>query len=548
MRGTFMPTSIALPSSYSAPATASGTPSALTRRLSALLLAAGLMAGCGGSGTATEQAVTAAGGKDALLTAKSHSAVATGQRFDNSQTRKAGDPAFAISGDFSYTLTHDISGDRTSVAWMRPSLLAGPLAYSEITDRDVGYFNGVDSAFTMMPQTPMQSARVAAVRKHVRLFNPHLLLRRALEKPESVTIKEEATYNGAPHSVIELADTFQPIRLFVKKDTGLVAKVETLEDDPLRGDATIEVAFDDYRAVGGLMIPHKATLSQGGVVLHKEVRSSVAVNGPIVDSLFSIPAVAKSTANAKDALRGEAISEYLHRYAAIGVSLDFDQSLAVKSDMLAQGVYLINGANAHTLAIELPTQVVAAEAPLDDARSRVVIAEIKRLFPGKPIKYVINTHHHDDHSGGLRTYVAEGATVVTGAQNEAFYKTIFAAPHKARPDALEQRPTQARIQAVGSTAFDITEGARKVRVMPLATTHADGMLMVYVEDVQVLLVADLYSPGFFPTNMPIPGTFGAGAKELYAALMGSGLSVQTIAGVHGVGTSTMAILKVNAGF
>jgi glyoxylase-like metal-dependent hydrolase (beta-lactamase superfamily II) len=523
--------------------------SSFRSRLSSLFLAAGLLGACGSSTSLpADQAVNAAGGKDALLAANSQSVVASGQRFDNTQTRKAGDPAFQITGDFSYTLTHDVKGDRTRVAWLRPSLFAGPLMYSEIVDRDVGCFDGIDSAFTMMPQTPMQSARVAAVRKHVRLFNPHLLLRRAAEQPESVTVKEDASFNGAAHTVLELADAFKPIRLFVRKDSGLVAKVETLEDDPLRGDVSIEVAFEDYRAVSGLQIPHKATLSQSGVVLHKEVRSSVTINEAVSDSLFAIPAAATSTPNPQDAQRGEAISEYLHRYAAIGVSIDFDQSLSVKTDMLAQGVYLINGANAHTLAIELPTQVVAAEAPLDDARSRVVIAEIKRLIPGKPIRYVINTHHHDDHSGGLRTYVAEGATVVTGAQNEAFYKTIFAAPHRARPDALEQKPTPARIQAVSSTPFEITEGARKVRVLPLATTHADGMLMVYVEDVQLVLVADLFSPGFFPTNMPIQGGFAAGAKELYMALMSSGLAVQSIAGVHGFGTATMATLRVNAGF
>ena len=534
-----MPTQITKPSVSSV--------SSFRNRFSPLLLSAGLVLGCGSSATTTDQAVSSAGGKDAILATNSQSIVATGQRFDNTQTRKGGDPAFQITGDFSYTLTHDVKNDRSSFAWMRPSLFSGPLSYSEIVNGEVGYFNGIDSAFTMMQQTPMQSARVAAVRKHVRLFSPHLLLRRALEKPESVTIKEDVTVNGAAHGVLELADSFQPIRLYVKKDTGLVTKVETTEDDPVRGDALVEIAFDDYRAVGGLQIPHKATLSQGGVVMHKEVRSSVTLNGAVPDAQFAIPAAAASTKNAKDAERGEAISEYLHRYASIGVSLDFDQSLSIKSDALGQGVYLIHGANAHSLAIELPTQVVVAEAPLDDARSRAVIAEVKRLIPSKPIKYVINTHHHDDHSGGLRTYVAEGATVVTGATNEAYYKTLFAAPHKARPDSLEMRPAQAKIQTVSGTPFDISEGARKVRVVPLTTTHADGMLMVYVEDIQLVMVADLYSPGFFPTTMAIQGPFAAGAKELYTSLMSSGLTVQNIVGVHGFGTATMATLKVNAG-
>lgn len=518
----------------------------LLKRLVPFVLSAGLLPGC--SGTAVDQAVKAAGGKDAILSASSQVVVSSGQRFDTSQTKRAGDPAFQIPGDFNATTTYDISGERASVAWMRPSLFGGAFAYSEITAGEVGYFNGVDSVFTQMPQTTMLSGRVAAVRKHVRLFNPHLLLRKALEKPESVTIKDDADYKGVAHQVIELSDAFAPVRLFIDKDSGVVAKVETVEDDPMLGDNTIEVAFDDYREVSGIKIPHQATLSQSGVVLHKETRASVTLNGAVADSLFAIPAALPKTVDAADAARGEALSEYLHRYAAIGVNLDFDQSKYIKTDTLATGVYLINGTAAHTLAIELPTQIVVAEAPLDDARSRAVIAEIKRLIPNKPIKYIINTHHHVDHAGGLRTYVAEGATVVTAQQNEAYYKTVFAAPHKARPDALEQKPTTAKIQTVGTTSYDITDGARRVRVMPLTTSHADGMLMVYVEDVQILLVADIYSPGFFPANMPIQGPFATGAKELYTALSTSGLTIQSIAGVHGAGTATLATLRTQAGF
>jgi glyoxylase-like metal-dependent hydrolase (beta-lactamase superfamily II) len=518
----------------------------LSSSLSPLLLAAALSPGCGGS--AVEQAASAAGGREALLGMSSQMITATGQRFDSTQTKRADDPAYQVPGDFQQTLLYDLKSDQASVAWVRPTIFGFPLMYSEIAHRDTGYFKGGESFVSMAPQSPMLSSRVAAVRKHLRLLHPHLLLRRALEAPDSVTVKDEAVLNGASHHVLELADAFRPIRLFVNKDSGLVSKLETVEDDPVAGDSTVEVAFDDYREAGGLVVPYQATLSLAGVVVHKEKRSAVTVNAAIDGSQLAIPSAVMSQPNAKDAARGEAISEYLHRIAAVGASFDFDQSTSVQSSNLAAGVYLIGGAGAHTLAIELGSQIVVAEAPADDARSRVVIAEIRKLIPGKPIKYIINTHHHHDHAGGVRTYVAEGATVVTSQLNESFFRKMFAAPHKARPDLLEERPAQAKLQAVGSSGFEIAEGARKVRVLPLATSHADGMLMVYVEDVQLLLVADVYSPGFFPANAPIMGPFLPFAKELYTALMSSGLSVQTIAGVHGVGTATLATLRINAGF
>lgn len=79
---------------------------------------------------------------------------------------------------------------------------------------------------------------------------------------------------------------------------------------------------------------------------------------------------------------------------------------------------------------------MVVEAPLNEARSLAVIAKVKETIPGKPIKYLVNTHAHFDHSGGLRTYVAEGATIVTHRGNEAYYKKVWAAPHTLNPCAV----------------------------------------------------------------------------------------------------------------
>ena len=123
------------------------------------------------------------------------------------------------------------------------------------------------------------------------------------------------------------------------------------------------------------------------------------------------------------------------------MSFDFNSGSVVKTERIAPGIYQITGGAAHPMAIEMAKEIVVVEAPIDDDRSRAVIEKLKELIPGKPIKWIINSHFHDDRSGGLRTYVAEGAAVVTGAANVPYYQQVFSAPHALRPDALqENRP------------------------------------------------------------------------------------------------------------
>lgn len=514
-----------------------------------LALCAGSLLACGGQ-RALDLAVEGTGGKEALLALTSQVTATGGQRFEPGQGRTPSDPPLAL-GDFTYTASHDIAGDRLAVEWKRPSLIGLPLSYSEVLNRDLGHFRGADSvAAPQQTQAPMLSGRTAAVRKHQRLFQPHLLLRRALQRPEIVVSQGDSIYQGVPHKLLTLKDGFQPLNLYINAQTGTPSLLETVEDDPMRGDALIQVTYADYRAVGGLKIPHEVTLSLSGVQIHAEKRSSITVNAPVADSLFALPTGVQPSFDAADAQRGEAISEYLHRFAALGFSADFDGARSVTTPQYGRGVFHIAGAGAHSLAIELQQGIVVVEAPGDDARSRAAIAAIRRVLPAsKPITHIINTHHHDDHAGGLRTYVAEGAAVVTASSNDAYLRRSLTTPHTSRPDTLQQKPTALRVQTVGDAALEIKDASRTIRVHKIANVHAEGMLVVHVMDEKLLFVADLYSPGFFPPDMPIPGLFGAGARDLYKAILDLKLDdpALRIIGAHGFGTANVATLKVNAG-
>jgi glyoxylase-like metal-dependent hydrolase (beta-lactamase superfamily II) len=123
-----------------------------------------------------------------------------------------------------------------------------------------------------------------------------------------------------------------------------------------------------------------------------------------------------------------------------------------------------------------------------------VIAEARRLIPGKPIRYVVNTHAHFDHSAGLRTFAAEGATVVTQAANVAFLADALGRPRTLRPDALARAPRPLRFLPVQET-LTLQGGGREIRLYRMqGGDHADGMLVAWLPQLRVLVEADVFTP------------------------------------------------------
>src|SRR5690606_21398352 len=109
---------------------------------------------------------------------------------------------------------------------------------------------------------------------------------------------------------------------------------------------------------------------------------------------------------------------------------------AITSEKLADGVYRIKSAY-NSLAVEFADHVVLFEpGPQNEARAQAGIAEVKRLFPNKPIRYGVPTHHHIDHTGGIAAVAAEGITIVTPAVNKAFFEKALGTPRTLAPDAF----------------------------------------------------------------------------------------------------------------
>jgi glyoxylase-like metal-dependent hydrolase (beta-lactamase superfamily II) len=137
---------------------------------------------------------------------------------------------------------------------------------------------------------------------------------------------------------------------------------------------------------------------------------------------------------------------------------------------------------------------VVIEGPQNEARAQAVIAEAKRLIPNKPIRYVVNTHAHIDHSSGLRAFVAEGATIITHQSNKAYLEKVLNAAHTLAPDAMSNSKNKPKFETASNLKI-LTDGNRVVELHHMRDFgHHEGMLMVYLPREKILLEADAYNP------------------------------------------------------
>jgi glyoxylase-like metal-dependent hydrolase (beta-lactamase superfamily II) len=166
------------------------------------------------------------------------------------------------------------------------------------------------------------------------------------------------------------------------------------------------------------------------------------------------------------------------------------------------------------------------DAPTDEGQSKWVIDAAKAKYPGKPIKYLVLTHHHMDHTGGMRTFAAEGATVIVPAPDKAYFEQVIKASHTLEPDAQQKAMKPATVQEVKDT-FSIKDDMAEINLYNIPNPHVDGYLLIHVAKDNILWVTDLISPrGQIARN---PQTLAVGE-----ALRKHNITGALIAGGHGL--------------
>jgi glyoxylase-like metal-dependent hydrolase (beta-lactamase superfamily II) len=294
-----------------------------------------------------------------------------------------------------------------------------------------------------------------------------------------------------------------------------VTRVQTWIDSPVLGDTLADTKYSAYKDFGGVTFPGHIVRSLGGhPVLDLRV-SAVKVN-----AVPDIP-IPKEVASAK----------------APAITVDVSK--------LADGVYYLTGGTHHSVAIEQRDHIVVVEAPLSEARSLALIAKIKETIPGKPIKYLVNTHAHFDHAGGLRTFVAQGATIVTQQPNQPYYQTAWAAPRTLNPDWLARSHQGAHFETF-TAKHTLSDGARAIEIYPITGNgHNDAFALVYLPAERILIEADAYTPA--PVKVGAPAPPNPYIVNLYQTIRKLKLDVAQIAALHGPGVATLADLRAVIG-
>jgi glyoxylase-like metal-dependent hydrolase (beta-lactamase superfamily II) len=295
----------------------------------------------------------------------------------------------------------------------------------------------------------------------------------------------------------------------------LVDKVQTWLDSPVLGDTLVETTYSGYRDFGGVVFPGRIVRVQGGHPVLDITVSDVTLN-PAVD--IAVPDQVKSFAPPPS---------------------------AVAVQPLASGVYYLTGANAHSVAIDQSDHIVVVEAPTNEARSQGVIAKIKETIPTKPIRYVINSHAHFDHAGGLRTYVNEGATVITHEMNRPYFEQAWAAPRTISPDQLAQSKKSATFQTV-TDRHVLTDKNRTIEIHTIAGSgHNDAFVLVYLPKEKILIEGDAFTPAAADSPLPsVPNPYTVNLNENIERLK---LDVRQIAALHGPRVVTLADLHAAIG-
>ena len=343
--------------------------------------------------------------------------------------------------------------------------------------------------------------------------SPDILLRRniitvALEASKSANANEpaeERPFNGRTsyYGTARIGD--EDVELFFNIESGLLDGFITLDTETMLGDVEAHYILSDYRAVGDVVLPHSLTILKDGAPYASITYSSISINDPVALEIFTLPDDVIAQAEQVIASDGS--------WAPLTLT------------PVADKVYHAEAFSHNSMVVEFPSFVAVIEGAYTEAQSLTLARMVEEKF-GKPIRYVIPSHPHYDHTGGIRGLAAVGATVLVSAGHEAELRGIVEAPHTNPPDELARRANAGQ-QVGGVEVFTekkvITEGDQVLELYEVhSIPHVDPKTLAYVPGAGALFQSDL----FF-------GAPGPDAEALLAAIRSLNLEVKSIVGGHG---------------
>jgi glyoxylase-like metal-dependent hydrolase (beta-lactamase superfamily II) len=453
------------------------------------------------------------------------------------------DGEMRFANESGFEMTQDFAAGSTRIDWVRNFAYPAPrtFKFSEIATPNAGYVIGVDSngrnkqSRSMKPPAhAMSGLRLAATQRELRRASPALLMEMR-HNPGKVRASVDIVAGGVNYpAVIYDAGAYTFIVAFDPK-TDLPARIRTLDYDNIWGDVNYDLVFAEWRRFdyfGGFKVPMSWQYQLSGRTVAEYTFTDAAFNAPVSADRFAAPAAVM--AGAPGPSTGSVPYQWVLRRPFIGtymdsenVSFDAQSSPGLRLNELAPGVLHQIGGTHNSLIVEMSDYLIVFDAPVTDAQSNWTIAALKAKYPEKPIRYLVLTHHHMDHAGGLRAYAAQGATLVVGKGAAGHYRKILTASWRRNPDLLERDLGGTRIIEVADRQV-FSDGKRQVSAYLFDNPHTAAMLIGYVADARIAFVADVYSPG-----PPLPPKINPMLGSVVNAVKRAGIDPVTIAGGHG---------------
>ncbi len=346
------------------------------------------------------------------------------------------------------------------------------------------------------------------------------------------------TENGKTYRSLKIRALGDDWYASIDPDTFLPRSVTFHEMDALRGGkGRIEVRYSDWREVDGIMMPYRIEETVFGALARRVIRTEISLEAKVADDNYRLadistlqPPTKSDRYNSPDGTNmfnsdlrwGRNMSHwFLGRYA-MGRGSEPRQFVPVEFREIGEGIFHITGTTHHNLVVVGPDSLAVFEAPFYGARSREVLAALHRRWPGKPVQYLILTHHHTDHIGGMIEYVKAGAQLVVAAANENFFREILAASEIKRREII----------TIGERG-ELPDFGRPVELLWVPNSHAFDMIVAYFPDQKLLFATDIYSPGRPKQPPNYPG-------ELLQAIRYYDLDISQFIGGHGAGPDSFA--------
>jgi glyoxylase-like metal-dependent hydrolase (beta-lactamase superfamily II) len=373
-------------------------------------------------------------------------------------------------------------------------------------------------AWTLNAQgQPAAQPGEAEVRQFMLQVSPHGFIKAAMADPNATITDRHFVRTGETFKVVGFT-TMGKYRATAEFNAqNLPERVVTWIPNPVMGDMQVEIRYENWRDVGnGVKFPNQIHMHQGD---HPFVRGMNLMDVRMSDVKINVPNAAVAV---PDAVRTAPAPQ-----------------VTVTSQQISPGVWLLAGGTHNSVAVEFRDFIAVVEGPLNDARSNAVIAEAKRVIPNKPIRYLVNTHHHWDHAGGIRAFAAEGATIVTNESNKEFFEKVVLAPQprSLNPDRLSMfpfattgpGPLKLETYTERHAISDGTQTLISYHVEGL--NHAGDMGIVYLPNAKMVINGDLWGPP--AQGAPPPANISPNAVALFNNIRRLKLDVTTHVPIHG---------------